>query len=163
MPETQVRVVGSGFTTFNYQGQAIAFLDGFSDTGQQPIVAPEPITPLGDRYPREIATARVLDMGTLTVTIRELWNAPVWWQLAGLNGVEDIVAVYEALASNPSDVTCQMIIKPPGGRPWRGKVYHGCLITRIDDRENVTIAGLSFPRTLDIVYTHTTALTSPAG
>lgn len=157
--QTQVRVVGSGFTTFNYLGQVIAFLDGFTDTGQQPIRAPEAITPLGDRYPREIATPRVLDLGTLTLTIRELWNAPVWYQLAGLNGLDDIVSVFEALASNPSDVSCSMIITPPAGAgPVRGKTYHGCVITRIDDREVVTLDALSFPRTIDVAYTHTTKL-----
>jgi hypothetical protein len=162
VPNTQVRVVGSGFTTFNYRGNPIAFLDGFQDSGQGPIVNPEPITPLNARYPVEIATARVLDMGTLTVTIRELWNAPVWYQLVGLNGLNDIVQVYEALAAEPSDVTAQMIIKPPGAPTWRGKTYHGCIITGIDDTETVTIGALSMPRRLQVAYTHTTPLVQPA-
>lgn len=158
MPQTQTRVVGSGFTTFDWQGQPIAFLDGFTDSGQAPIVAPEPVTPLGDRYPREIATARTLDMGTLTLTIRELWNEPVWWQLAGVRGTLTIVDVYEALAASPSSVTCHMLIKPPGSNAWRGKVYQNCVVTAIDDRENVTIGALTFPRTLQVAYTHWTAL-----
>lgn len=163
MPQTQVRVAGSGFTTFNYMGQPIAFLDGFNDSGQPPISAPEAITPLGDRYPREIATARVLNLGRLTVTIRELWNEPVWFQLQGLRDRYDLVSVYEALAESPSAVTCQMIIKPPGSPVWRGKLYHGCVVSNIDDGENVTIGSLSVPRNIEISYTHTTSLRQPAG
>lgn len=162
MPQTKVRVVGSGFTTFNYKGLPIAFMEGFQDSGQQPIVAPQPITPLGSRHPVEIATARVLGPGTLDLTILELWNQPVWYQLQGLTGADDIVAVYEALANDPSDVTCQMIIKPPGSAQWRGKVYLGCIITAIDDRESVSIGALQVPRSIQVMYTHTAALRQAA-
>lgn len=163
MPQTQTRVVGSGFTTFNYRGVPIAFLDSFTDTGQRPFsntgAGFEAVTPLGDRHPREIATTRVLTEGTLQLTIRELWNEPVWHQLVGLAGTYSIVDVYERLAADPNSVTCQMIIKPPGGRPWRGKVYHGCVVTDIDDRETVAIGALTFPRVISVVYTHTTPFT----
>lgn len=162
MPQTKVRVVGSGFTTFNYKGLPIMYLEGFQDSGQQPIVAPQPITPLGQRYPIEIATARVLGAGTLDLTILELWNEPVWYQLQGLAGRDNIVSVYEALANDPSDVTCQMIIKPPGGATWRGKVYLGCIITAIDDRESVSIGALQVPRSIQVMYTHTSSLRQAA-
>lgn len=155
MPQTKVRVVGSGFTTFNYKGAPIAFLEGFQDSGQQPIVAPSPITPLASRHPVEIATARVLGPGTLDITILELWNEPVWYQLPGLAGKEDIVSVYEALAADPSDLTCQMIIKPPGSPTRRAKVYMGCIVTAIDDRESVSIGALQVPRSIQVMYTHT--------
>lgn len=162
MPQTKVRVVGSGFTTLNYLGQPIAYMDGFTDSGQEPITAPEPIIPLDQRYPIEIATARVLNMGTLEVSIRELWNEPVWHQLAGLGGTENIVEVYEALAAAPGEVTCQMLIKPPGAQTWRGKVYHGCIVTRIDDSETVAIGALSIARRIVIGYTHSTPLRTSA-
>ena len=35
MPQTQVRVVGSGFTTFNYNGKPIAFCEAIEDSGQR--------------------------------------------------------------------------------------------------------------------------------
>lgn len=167
MPQTQVRVVGSGFTTFNYRGVPIAFLDSFTDTGQAPFAGGggagwEPVTPLGDRHPREIVTTRVLSEGTLTLSIRELWNQPVWYQLAGLAGAADIIQVYERLAQDPSEVTCQMIIKPPGGNAWRGKIYHGCVVVTIDDRETVSIGALTMPRTITVVYTHTTPFSQGA-
>ncbi len=166
MPNTKVRVVGSGFTTFNYRGQPIAFLESFTDSGQEPFAIGGPgyeaITPLGDKHPREIVTTRVLMAGTLRLTIRELWNAPVWQQLVGLAGTNDIVEVYQRLADDPSEVTCQMIIKPPGAQSWRGKVYHGCVVVMIEDGENVTTGALSVPRNLTIAYTHHTPFSANA-
>ena len=139
MPNTKTRVVGSGFTTFNYRGRPIAFLDAFTDSGQTPVAPAEPVHPLAAPHPAEIATARALDAGTLGLTIRELWNEPVWFQLAGLVQAYDLLAVYRALAAEPSDVTCQMLIKPPGMNVWRGKTYHGCLITQIADDESGSV------------------------
>jgi hypothetical protein len=158
MPQTQVRVVGSGFTTFNYRGKPIAFLDSFRDSGQTALGGQggyEAITPLGAKHPVEIATSRVLNAGMLTATIRELWNAPVWYQLSGLSGRKNIVDVWEALARDPQRATCQMIIKPPTG-PTRGKTYHGCVVTAIDDGEEVTVGALSIARNIQIAYTHST-------
>lgn len=155
MPQTKSRVVGSGFTTFNWRGNPIAFLDRISDSGQRPVAAGEPVMPIGATHAVEIATARAITPGTLTVAIRELWSAPVWWQLAGLTGTDTIIDVYNVLAADPSEVTCQMIIKPPGGTV-RGKTYHNCVISDIDDSEDVTIATLTIQRAFTIMYTHIT-------
>jgi hypothetical protein len=155
MPRTRTRVVGSGFTTFNYRGKPIAFLDGFSDSGQTPLGGgSEAIIPLDAPYPVEIATGRAMGAGLLTVTIKELWDAPVWHQLSGLEGTNTIIDVFTRIAAEPGEVTCQMLIQIPGSTVWRGKTYHGCVVTRIDDGETVTIGALTIPRTLDIAYTH---------
>lgn len=158
MPYNKVRVVGSGFTTFSYQNKVIAFLERVDDSGQDPGTPPESITPLGSRYPIEIVTPRYLAMGTLTLTIRELWNEPVWWQLTNLAGTNDIISVFEVLAAEPSEVTCQMIIQPPGSSTYRGKTYHGCVVTGIDQRESIYVGALSVPRALTVAYTHTKPL-----
>jgi hypothetical protein len=158
MSFNQVRVVGSGFTSFSYKNTVLAWLERVDDTGQDPGTQPEAITPLGQKYPIEIVTPRYLGMGTLTLTVRELWNAPVWWQLAGLEGTNDIISVFERLAEEPSEVTCTMIIQPPGTTTYRGKTYHGCVVTNIDQRESIWIGALSVPRTLTVAYTHTTTL-----
>jgi len=157
MPHTQTRVVGSGFTTFNYRGKPIAFLERIQDSGQTPIARPEAVHPLGSRHPIEIATPRALNAGSLTLTIRELWSGPVWQQLAGLAGTDDIIAIYERIAAEASSVTCQMIIRSPQGRV-RGKTYHGCVVTEIDTSETVEIASLTIPRSMTVWYTHTTPI-----
>lgn len=162
MPNTKVRVVGSGFTTFNYQGHPIAFLEGIEDSGQSAFSDAgqgyQFIHPLGSRTPVEIATSRVLAGGTLNLTIRELWSGPVWEQLFGLAGTQNIVDVFEVLARNPSYVTCQSIIQPPGnGRP-RGKNYHNCVVVNISDNDTVTVGALAVTKGIVVAYTHSSAL-----
>lgn len=162
MPNTQVRVVGSGYSTFSYQGQPIAFLEQVEDSGQRAFSdagAPyQFIQPIGARHPVEIATSRVLQGGTLQLTIRELWNAPVWNQLQGLAGTQNIVDVFEALARNPAYVTCQTIIKPPGGGRPRGKNYHNCVVVDISDNDTITVGGLAVTKGIVVAYTHTTKI-----
>lgn len=167
MPQTEVRVVGSGFSTFNYNGAPIAWLQEVGDTGQKagagmgaPYLA---IHPLGWRHPREIVTSRIVGAGIITLTIHELWNAPVWYQLAGLDGVGNtVIDIYEALANNPALVTAQTIIKPPGSANWRGTIYNNCVITDIDDAETITVGALSVARTINVAYTHKTPYTHGA-
>lgn len=166
MPQTKVRVVGSGFTTFAYNNKPIAFAEGIEDSGQkafsdlgQPF---QFIHPLGATRPVEIATSRVLQGGTLQLTIRELWNGPVWQQLAGLAGSNNIVDIFAALAANPNYVTCQMLIKPPGTQnnpaAWRGKIYHNCVVVDINDGDTITVGALAVTKGIMVAYTHSTAV-----
>lgn len=162
MPDTRVRVVGSGFTTFSYQGQPIAFLEGVEDSGQRAFSDAgqgyQFIHPLGSRHPVEIATSRVLAGGILNLTIRELWNAPVWAQLNGLAAAANIVDVFELLARNPSYVTCQTLITPPGnGRP-RGKNHHNCVVVDISDNDTITVGALAVTKGIVVAYTHSTPI-----
>lgn len=166
MPQTKVRVVGSGFTSFNYKGKPIAFCEGVEDSGQRAFSdLGQPyqfIHPLGAKHPVEIATSRVLQGGTLVLTLRELWNAPVWQQLAGLAQAQNIVDIFEVLAQMPDYVTCTQIIKPPGTENtpsrWRGKNYHNCTIVDINDSDTITVGALAVTKGITIAYTHTTKL-----
>lgn len=162
MPNTKVRVVGSGFTTFSYRGHPIAFLEGIEDSGQRAFSDAgqgyQFIHPLGYQHPVEIATSRVLAGGTLNLTIRELWNAFVWEQLFGLAGTSNIVDVFRVLARNPSYVTCQMIIRPPGNQRPRGKNYHNCVVVDISDNDTVTVGALAVTKGIVVAYTHSSRL-----
>lgn len=158
MPNTQVRVVGSGYSSFNYKGRPIAFLEQVQDAGQQPFLdAYEAIYAIGDTRPREIVTQRVLAEGRLTLTIKELWNEPVWWQLADLAGSDTIADVWATLNAEPSYVTCSKIITPPPSvGPPRIINYQNCVIVGIPDGETLDIASLSVSKTISMVYTHKT-------
>lgn len=157
MPQTKVRVVGSGFSSFNWRGQPIAYLDSVSDSGQEPVAQPEAVQPLGAVHPVEIATPRAVGAGELRLTVRELWDAPAWTQLSGLAGTTNIIDIFNAMANDPADVTCQMIIKSPTGT-IRGKTYHNCVVIRVDQTENLTIGALSVPRLITVWYTHFTPI-----
>lgn len=162
MPNTKVRVVGSGFSTFSYAGLPIAFLEGLDDSGQRAFSdagqSYQFIHPLGSRHPIEIATSRVLAGGTLNLTIRELWDGPVWTQLQGLAAAQNIVDIYDLLAANPAYVTCQTVIQPPGGGRPRGKNYHNCTVVDIADNDTITVGALAVAKGIVVAYTHSTAL-----
>lgn len=166
MPQTQVRVVGSGFTTFAYRSKPIAFCEGVEDSGQRAFSdLGQPyqfIHPLGYSHPVEIATSRVLQGGTLQLTIRELWNAPVWQQLDGLARAQNIVDIFQFLAQDPNYVTCQTIIKPPGTQntpgKWRGKTYLNCVVVDINDGDTITVGSLAVTKGITVAYTHSQAL-----
>lgn len=162
MANSQVRVVGSGYSTFSYQGQPIAFLEGIEDSGQRAFSDAgqgyQFIHPLGSRHPVEVATSRVLAGGTLNLTIRELWNGAVWEQLAGMAGTNNIVDIFNRLAANPAFVTCQTIIQPPGGGRPRGKNYQNCTIVDISDNDTITVGALAVTKGIVVAYTHSTPL-----
>jgi hypothetical protein len=161
--QSGVRTVGSNYTTFKYSGKSIAYLEVIQDGGQRALSnggsGYEFIHPLGYEVPTDIVTSRVLDGGTLTLGIRELWNAEVWEQLQGLSGAKTIVDIFKKLATTPQYITCTKIITPPAGAGSRyGKVYHRCVIVNVEDGDQVQIGALSVQKAITIAYTHTTAL-----
>lgn len=166
MPNGKVRVVGSNYTTFAYKGKALALCEQVEDSGQrafsdtgQPY---EFITPLGANHPIEVATSRVLQGATLTLSIREAWNYPVWYELSGLARALNIVDIYSLLAQDPSFVTCTTVIKPPGTQntpsAWRGKIHHNCTVVEINDGDTISIGALSVLKNITIAYTHSSRL-----
>jgi hypothetical protein len=160
MPQPSVRVVGSGFTTLQYAGRDIAWLDSFTDSGQTTNPSNyERIYELGPlRRVKEIVTPYVLNEGSISATIRELWDRETWEHLSGLQGTNNIVDVFEALRQAPATVTCQSIIRAPDNTV-RGKIYHNCVVTNINDGDTVSIRDLSVTKQITITYTHATPLT----
>lgn len=164
------RVVGSGFTTLAFNGKTIALLDSFRDSGQPVAFGPETVYSIGNGFPDEIVTSRVVGPGTLDCTIREVWHEPIWKYLLGLGGVDkataaamnNIVDAYRAMDALP-ELTAQMIIQNPNkGGGHRGKVYHNLTITALDDGETVTVGALSVARTVTFMYTKATHFTGAA-
>ena len=155
MAKTQVRVVGSGFSTFIYNNQSLAWLESITDSGQTVMGGGggwEPIQPLGVNHAAEIVTGRVLNPGSINIVVRELWNAKAWEQLQGLAGTNNLAEVFAAMAAQGT-ITCQFIIKPPGQSTWRGEVYNNCTVITIDDTESVQVGSLSVARQIGLLYT----------
>lgn len=175
---TRSRIVGSGHTMLYFNHKRLARLDSFVDGGQSPVTPASPVFSLDDRHPSEIVTSRVLGAGTLTITIREAWNQPVWAQLLelvapGKSGtVNDLVDLQDLMdtALGTGELMVQMIIDPepnavaanPGGTtqkttslgPPRGKTFHNCVITDMAETETVELGALTIPKTITLMYTH---------
>ena len=163
MPTSKTRVVGSGFSVLRWQGQNIAFLENVNDNGQTPVAQPQAVQPLDEPYPIEFAVPRAMNAGSFTLTIRELWDRPVWQHLAGLEAAQDLLGVWDVMARLPGTITCQTIIKPPQGNYWRVKTFHNVVITSIDDGEQISIGQVTVAKQISCAYTHATYSTVGAG
>jgi hypothetical protein len=163
MPPTATRIVGSGFTVFQWSAKAIAFLDEIHDSGQAPIRQYEAVTPLGDYYPREFALPRVKSEGTLQFIIREMWDQPAWWGFTQFLNTYNIIDIYNIQSGLARPIICSTIIKQPNGSTAkdRGWSYLNCNLITIDDREVVQIGALTMPRTITAVYANKLYFPSP--
>lgn len=160
---TKARIVGSGYTLFTYEGAPLAFAETIADSGEELVnAAPELVHPINMPYPFEVCSCEATRGGTLTITIRELWNYEVWENLfpdkvpAGKITIRDIV--------NHEEITLSKIIQMPDGTGnktiVRGKVFHGCRVTAVQTGENITVGQITIPKTVTLTYTHCSSLTT---
>lgn len=156
MPETKVRIAGSGLTVFSWGSTTLAYCQTIAETAPTPVAQAVPIQSITDETPIEIVTARAVGAGTLRLTMYETWNASVWEQLPGMHGAHTLLDVFKRQISLGS-VTCRKIIKTPNGKP-RTKVYQNCVIVDVDDGEQINIASMVMPKGFTIMYTKYTVV-----
>lgn len=154
MSQSKTRVGGSGYTVMSWQGQQLAWLQTLNDTAPTAVAPAQAIQPIDEKHPVEIITAQAVGAGTLQLTFFELWNGPVWAQLPGFEGTNNLLDVLERQLTL-GEITCRKIIKNPNGT-YRTRVYHNCVITDFDESETVNIGSLSLPKSIRVQYTHTT-------
>lgn len=154
MTNSKVRIGGSGFTVMSFQGTRLAYLQEIGDRSPQPVAPAEEIQPMDEPVPIEIVTAQAVKGGVLTLRFFELWNAPAWQQMPGFDGTNNLLDVLRRQLSL-GEITCRKIIKSPTGS-FRTRVYHGCVITDVNEAETIAIQNLSVAKTIQIAYTHTT-------
>lgn len=154
MPQSKVRVGGSGLTVFSWggSGAALAYLQTIQDTAPTPVAQAVPVQSITDPYPSEIVTARAVGAGTLRLTFYELWNQSVWESLPGFSGAHSLLDVLTRQLSLGS-ISCRKIIKTPSGSP-RTKVYHNCVIVDVDDGEQINIGTMVMPKGITVMYTN---------
>lgn len=152
MPDSKVRVGGSGLTVLSWQNQTLSFLQTIQDTAPTPVAAAVPVQSITDEVPSEIVTARAVGPGTLRLTFYEEWNTGVWQKLPGFSAANNLLDVLKAQLSLGS-ITCSKIIKQPDGT-FRTLVYQNCMITDIDAGEQVNIASMVMPKGITVMYTN---------
>lgn len=155
--QQKFRVVGSAYTLFSYNENSIYGCEMVQDSPPQLVAQPEPVQPLDERYPIEIAFPRAAGAGSLVLRIKEQWDKDVWRVLAGFEGgqINDIVDLMERSAE-VGQVTCVKLIVPPPGHKTRKVIYNGCVIVDADFGDNVAIQAMTIDKTVTIAYTHTT-------
>ena len=156
MAESKTRVGGSGWTEFSFNGQRLAWLTQVNDSAPSPVQQPAAVQPLDEPHPVEILTPRAFGVGTLTLSFSDLWNQEVWETLPGFAGTATLLDVFKRQVQL-GNIKCTKIIKVPNG-PYRAKVYHGCVITNVNESENIQIGTMAVPKTITLQYTHTTVV-----
>lgn len=171
----RVRVGGSGFTVFAFQGQALAFCRQVAHTSPQPVGAgPTPIQPMDSRYPLQIITPAAAGMGSLTLDMYELYGQQVWERLGAgkgtatggstvgtiFNGAIDIVDVFIKQAASATPIQVVKYIKPPTLRGANLRTYteeyHNVVITNIVDGEQIEVGTMEVLKQITLAYTHMT-------
>lgn len=153
MANSKVRIFGSGFTVMTWQGTRLAYLRTIGDRSPQPVGRAEDIQPIDEPVPLEVVTAQAVGSGLLTLQFFELWNTRVWQQLPGFEGTNNLLDVLRRQLET-GEITCRKVIKNPTG-PYSTRVYHGCVITDINEGEDINIGTMTLPKTIQIAYTHT--------
>ncbi|AXQ51729.1 hypothetical protein SEA_COLT_120 [Mycobacterium phage Colt] len=154
--ESKTRIGGSGFTTMTFRGTRLAYLQTLQDTPPQPVAGAQVVQSIDDETPSEIVTAMAVGAGTLRLTFYEVWNEPVWSRLPGLEGTNNLLEVLKRQVAL-GEVTCRKLIKSPSGIT-RARVYHGCVLTDIDEGEQINIGTMTLPKTITMQYIKTTTV-----
>jgi hypothetical protein len=153
--ESKTRIGGSGFTIMTWRGQRLAYLQTLQDTPPQPVAGAQVVQPIDEETPLEIVTAMAVGAGTLRLTFYELWNIPVWATLPGLEGTNNLLEVLKKQITL-GEVSCRKIVRAPASGEMRARVYHGCVVTDIDEGEQINIGTMTLPKTITIQYTKST-------
>lgn len=152
--------VGGGYTFFHYHGKVLNYVDVVRETAPRPVAAPQAIQPLDSPYPIEIALPAALEAGTIEVTFREQWNQEVWEQLgANFVGTQDLLGVFQAqLAQGAVQLT--KVIGNTELTPIRTITYNNCYVVNVMIDETVNIGTMTFPKSVQIMYTQRTEIWS---
>jgi hypothetical protein len=137
-----------------WRGQRLAYLQTLQDTPPQPVAGAQVVQAIDDESPQEIVTSLAVGAGSLRLTFYELWNEPVWSTLPGLEGTNTLLDVLKRQVQM-GEVTCRKLIKSPSGI-IRARVFHGCVLTDIDEGEQITIGTMTLPKTITMQYVKTT-------
>lgn len=163
--------VGGAYTRITWNdgnggGGTLAYVDVIRETAPRAVAQAQPIQPLDQEYPIEIAFPGALEAGTIEVTLREQWESEVWnafyatyYDNAGnQQQIADLLGIFKAqLQAGNSGVSLQkLIIDPTTNQTVRSITYHNPTITGIMVDEVVNIGTMTFPKSVQFMYTHRT-------
>lgn len=172
----RTRVPGSAFTVFTWQNNVIGFAQQVAYVSPTPVgTGATPIQPMDTPYPIEIVTPAAQTIGTITVSMFELYNKKVWEQLAGLAGAPDLVNIFIRVAAfGIGGIQMSKVIRPPlltgvtptnplsasdltsitQGNTSYGEIYQNCVITNVEDGETIDIGTMFVAKRITLAYTN---------
>jgi hypothetical protein len=155
--DKRVRIVGSGYTVFTWEGEIIALAQEVTVSAPQPVAPAAVIQPLNATEPVEIITAGAHGAGTLTLSLTELYNTSVWQRLANLANSQDLVDIMRTIAAidKSGGIQLQKIVIPPVARfPTYAETFYNCVISNVVDNETINITSMQVEKQIEIMYTY---------
>ena len=175
--------VGTGYTVLHWPGSAdgkpVKFCTEIADQAPRPTGGGTvDIQPLDAPAPIEIAFSKSAGSGTLTLGVYEEWDYEVWQRIPGYENVgidtsgdrndddddalpQDTIVRILRRSARKGGVQVTKIIKSPGDRGnknVRKKIYHGCVITNVNDSETITINTMEVTKRIEVKYRYSTRL-----
>jgi len=157
--------------TNSKQTLTLAYVDVIRETAPRAVASPQAIQPLDSEYPIEIAFPGALEAGSIEVTFREQWNAEVWNAFYSTYTdystgtaqtdvpISDLLGVFKAQLENTGTVNLQkIIVDPTTGKAVRTITYNNPVIVNIMIDETVNIGTMTFPKSVQFMYTSRTEL-----
>lgn len=159
--QERVRVGGSGFTVFHWNNKLIAYAQEVAHESPAPVATPVAIQPMDARRPTQVITPQAAGMGTITLTLIELYGQQVWERLEKLVGANDLVEIFQRISASRDPISMTKIITPPtlGGfaMPAYTEIYHNCVITNVANGEKIDIATMEVRKIITVAYTKMTS------
>lgn len=180
MPVTHVRVLGGGNTYCMIglnNGVKVGFNATVNDQPGRAVGQETEIQPIGSKYPIEIATPYAMGAGTLTISVYQTWGEDSWvsafmydngqdfgdenpWK--GYNtahGQEtgrpvDLVEVMDAQRKLNHNIVVKTVELGADGTEARINTYQGCVISNIQQDNNIRNDTMTGQGTITFRYTH---------
>jgi hypothetical protein len=161
----RVRVGGSGFTIFHWRGKPLAFARQVAHTSPEPVgPGPVAIQPMDARRPVQVITPAATGMGTITLEMYDLYGAQVWERLAGLAGTTDLVDIFMRVSALADPIHMTKVIQPPtlqgidfgASGSFYTETYHNCVITNVQNGEQIEIGTMEILKQITVAYTNMT-------
>jgi hypothetical protein len=149
----KIRVGGSGYTIFRWEGTIIAVAESVQVNSVRPVTPAVAVQPLNALRPIEIAVPAAHSNGELIITMKELWGQSVWQRLAGLAGSDNIIQIMNTMAARENPVQIMKVMRHPNGDTW-SETFFGCQVVDFDDSETITIDTMVLDKSLTVWYTH---------
>lgn len=163
MPNSKrVRVGGSGFTVFQWKDNSGTHIIGFAQNVTvnpvQPVNQPVAIQPLNAQRPLEVITPGAHGVGTITLTLTELYGESIWQRMSILAGSQDIVDIMRTLAAQNNGVTVTKTVRPghlPEGQGHYAETFFGIVVADVEPGgEALDITTMDVQKQMTLWYTH---------
>jgi hypothetical protein len=164
----KTRVAG-GYTVLHWEGKILAWADTVATTSVRPVTDAVAVQPMNYLQPAEIVTPRAHTYGTITLTLTELANEPVWQRLAGgspsADSVyatsRDIMDIFQRQAALNTGIMATLYKHDPNSLDASGHAtvkykedFFNVTLVTLDDDENVRIDTVLLNKTLTFWYTN---------